>query len=41
MNLFAMSIAGVVVAVLAVANWYVWETRTDHQADRFLKVLRS
>ncbi len=41
MDLTAMTLAVVALIVLAVANWYVWETRTDTRAHRFLKLLRS
>ena len=41
MDLTAMTLAAFALVVLAVANWYVWETRTDTRARRFLKLLRS
>jgi hypothetical protein len=41
MNLTAMTIFAIALVVLAVADWYVWETRTDTRTHRFLKLLRS
>jgi len=41
MNLTAMTLFAIALAVLAVADWYVWETRTDNRMHRFLKMLRS
>lgn len=41
MNLTAMTIFAIALVVLAVANWYVWETKTDNRTRRFLKLLRS
>jgi membrane-anchored protein YejM (alkaline phosphatase superfamily) len=41
MNLMAMSLGAIALVVLAVADWYVWQTRTDNRARRFLKLLRS
>lgn len=41
MNLTAMTIYSLALVVLAVANWYVWQTRTDDRPRRFQKLLRS
>ncbi len=41
MNLMAMSLGAIALVVLAVADWYIWQTRTDNRARRFLKLLRS
>ncbi len=41
MNLTVMTLGALALVVLAVADWYVWETRTDSRARRFLKLLRS
>ncbi|HUY18569.1 MAG TPA: hypothetical protein VMV15_05020 [Candidatus Binataceae bacterium] len=41
MNLTAMTLYSIALVVLAVANWYVWQTQTDDRPHRFRKLLRS
>ena len=41
MNLTVLTLGAIALVVLAVADWYIWETRTDNRARRFLKLLRS
>jgi F0F1-type ATP synthase membrane subunit a len=41
MNITAMSIFALALIVLAVADWYVWQTQADDRPRRFQKLLRS
>jgi hypothetical protein len=39
MNPTAMTIYAMALVALAVANWYVWQTKTDDRSRRFHKLL--
>ncbi len=41
MDLTAMTIFALALVVLAVADWYIWQTQTDDRPRRFEKLLRS